>query len=175
LLHQFDQEGPIAQVALLSALGKFPHPVTRERILSALADPDPEIRKSACAALGNFNDPEIIFRLFSAMQNDIDWRVRSAAIKALSALQPSNVADSLVARFAADSDPMVRREILNAFQELQHYALPEQIYDLLLDPDLANPCYEYLFAHKEHFVKQLQDAALSRSPAIRHVLRALLN
>ena len=74
-----------------------------------------------------------------------------------------------------DPDPLVRKEILQTFQELGLNDPPGEVYELLLDKNLSDSVYEFLLPNKERFAKQLQEASSSQSPAIRHILKAILS
>jgi HEAT repeat protein len=171
---QFEKENPIGQTALLKALGHFRSARSRELLLKALNSEDPEIRLTACESLGIFNESEIVFRLFTLMQNDPEWSVRAAAIRALTEIRPFRLQEALLERLKADNDHFVKKEILHSLQKLGLDYLPSGICELLLDKDLADPAYEFLTTSRERFLKQLQEASRTQSPAIRRILKEII-
>ncbi len=170
---QFEKENPIGQTALLKGLGHFRSSKSRELLLNALNSEDAEIRLTACESLGIFNESEIVFRLFTLMQNDPEWSVRAAAIRALTEIKPFRLQEALLERLKADNDPFVRKEILHSLQRLGLDYLPSGICELLLDKDLADPAYEFLIASRQRFLKQLQETSRTQSPAIRRILKEI--
>lgn len=170
----FEKENPIGKTALIKALGNFRTRKSREIILKALNSDDPEIRKTACESLGIFNESDIVFRLFTLMQNDADWTVRAAAIRSLCAIRPFRLQEALLERLQTDPDPYVRKEILNALQKLEIHFLPAGVCGLVVNKDLADAAYNFLTAFRNRFSKQIQESAQSHSPAVRRILKTIV-
>jgi HEAT repeat protein len=170
---QFEKENPIGQTALLKGLGHFRSAKSREFLLKALNSEDAEIRVTACESLGIFNESEIVFRLFTLMQNDPEWSVRAAAIRALTQIKPFRLQEALLERLKTDNDAFVRKEILHSLQKLGLDYLPSGICGLLLDKDLADPAYEFLTSSRQRFLKQLQEASRNEAPAVRRILKEI--
>ncbi|PWT87338.1 MAG: hypothetical protein C5B54_12510 [Acidobacteria bacterium] len=174
-LQQVDTENPIARSVLLRGLGQFRGPAFKEVLLKYLNSDDPEIRKSACESLGMFNENDIVFRLFTLLQNDPDWSVRVSAIRALTNIHPFRLQEALLERLRVDDDPFVRREILYSLQKLGTDYVPSEIYEYLVSKNLADPTYDFLNSAKARFAKQIQEASRSQPPAIRQILKRILN
>jgi HEAT repeat protein len=171
---QFEKENPIGKTALLKGLGHFRTPKSREILLKALNSEDAEIRKAVCESLGIFNESDIVFRLFTLMQNDADWTVRAAAIRALSAIRPFRLQEALLERLQLDPDPYVRKEILKCLQKLEIHYMPAGICALVVNKDLADAAYDFLMAFQNRFSKQIQESAQSHPPAVRRILKTIL-
>lgn len=170
---QFEKENPIGKTALIKALGNFRTRKSREILLNALNSDDPEIRKTACGSLGIFNESDIVFRLFTLMQNDADWTVRAAAIRALCAIRPFRLQEALLERLVADPDPYVRKEILSSLQKMEIHFLPTGVCGLVVNKDLADAAYDFLIAFRNRFSKQIQESAQSHPPAVRRILKTI--
>ncbi len=171
---QFEKENPIGQTALLKGFGRFRTSKSREILLKALNSEDAEIRKTVCESLGIFNESDIVFRLFTLMQNDPDWPVRAAAIRSLTAIRPFRLQEALLERLQVDPDPFVRKEILNSLQKLEINYLPSGVCGLLIHKDLADTAYDFLMASRQRFSKQIQESAQSQPPAIRRILKTIV-
>ncbi len=171
---QFEKENPIGKTAILKALGHFRTPKSREILLKALNFNDAEIRKTVCESLGIFNESDIVFRLFTLMQNDVDWTVRAAAIRALCAIHPFRLQEALLERLQLDPDPFVRKEILNSLQKLEIQFLPAGVCGLVVNKDLADAAYDFLIALRNRFSKQIQESARSHPPAVRRILKTIV-
>jgi HEAT repeat protein len=171
---QFEKENPIGQTALLKGLGKFRSPRSRELLLHSLNSEDAEIRLTACESLGIFNESEIVFRLFTLMQNDPEWSVRAAAIRALTEIKPFRLQEALLERLKTDDDPFVKKEILRSLQKLGLDYLPPGICELLVDKDLADPTYDFLTTSRHRFLKQLQEVSRSQSPSVRRIVKEII-
>jgi HEAT repeat protein len=170
---QFEKENPIGKTALLKGLGHFRTPKSREILLKALNSEDSEIRKAVCESLGIFNESDIVFRLFTLMQNDSDWSVRAAAIRALSTIRPFRLQEALIERLQLDPDPFVRKEILNSLQKLEIQYLPTGVCGLVVDKNLADAAYDFLMTFRNRFSKQIQESARSHPPAVRRILKTI--
>jgi HEAT repeat protein len=171
---QFDKENPIGKTAILKALGHFRTPKSREILLKALNSDDAEIRKAVCESLGIFNESDIVFRLFTLMQNDADWTVRAAAIRALCAIRPFRLQEALLERLQLDPDPFVRKEILSSLQKLEIHFLPTGVCGLVVNKNLADAAYDFLMAFRNRFSKQIQESARSHPPAVRRILKTIV-
>jgi HEAT repeat protein len=171
---QFEKENPIGKTAIIKALGNFRTRKSREIILKALNSDDPEIRKTACESLGIFNESDIVFRLFTLMQNDADWTVRAAAIRSLCAIRPFRLQEALLERLQADPDPYVRKEILISLQKLEIHFLPTGVCGLVVNKDLADAAYDFLCTFRNRFSKQIQESAQSHPPAVRRILKTIV-
>ncbi|HSP05905.1 MAG TPA: HEAT repeat domain-containing protein, partial [Acidobacteriota bacterium] len=174
-LHQVETETPIGRAVLLRCLGQFRHPQTKDTLLRYLNSDDPEIRKSACESLSYFSDSDIVFRLFTLMQNDPDWGVRVAAVRALAAIRPFRLQEALLERLRADTDPFVRKEILTSLQKLGIDYPPQEVYEFLLDRHLADAAYEFLMNGRQKFAKQIQEASAKQPPAVRRILKTIVS
>ena len=172
-LQQIESESPIGKSVLIRNLGQFRHSQTKEPILKHLNSEDPEIRKAACESLRFFNDSDIVFRLFTLMQNDPDWGVRVAAIRSLTVIRPFRLQEALLERLRADADPFVRKEILSSLQKIGIDHPPQEIFDFLMDRHLADTAYEFLVTLAPKLTKQIQEAAALQSPAVRRILKTI--
>lgn len=175
LIEQLSTETPIAVAVILKGLGQFRRPACKELLLKYLNSDDPEIRKSACESLGVFNDNDIVFRLFTLLQNDTDWGVRVAAVRALTNIRPFRLQEALLERLRADEDPFVRKEILTSLQKLGVDHVPQEVYAFLLDQNLADTTYDFLVSVRFRFSKQIQEAMRFQSPAIRRILKTIVS
>lgn len=174
-LHQVETETPVGRAVLLRCLGQFRHSQTKDTLLRYLNSEDPEIRKSACESLRYFNDSDIVFRLFTLMQNDSDWSVRVAAVQSLTAIRPFRLQEALLERLRADNDPFVRKEILASLQKLGIDYPPHEVYEFLLDRHLADAAYDFLVSSQQKFAQQIQEAAPNQSPAVRRILKTIVS
>ncbi|HET6267417.1 MAG TPA: HEAT repeat domain-containing protein, partial [Acidobacteriota bacterium] len=173
-IKQFETEGPMGKSVLLSALKPFRIHATKELLLKNLNSEDPQIRKSACESLGGFNENEIVFHLFTMLQNDPDWSVRVSTIRALTHIKPFRLQQALLERLKVDSDPLVRKEILDSIQKLGIDYVPQEVYGFLLDRDLADSAYEFLDSVKSRLGRQIVEASRTQSPAIRRILNRII-
>jgi HEAT repeat protein len=174
LTEQLETEIPIAKAVILKGLGQFRRPACKEILLKYLNSDDPEIRKSACESLGVFNDNDIVFRLFTLLQNDTDWGVRVAAVRSLTNIRPFRLQEALLERLRDDDDPFVRKEILSSLQKLSVDHLPTEVYEFLLDRNLADTTYEFLVSVRQRFAKQIQEAIKFQAPAVRRILKTII-
>lgn len=174
-LHQIETETPIGRAVLLRCLGQFRHSQTKETLLKYLNSEDPEIRKSACESLQYFNESEIVFRLFTLLQNDPDWGVRVVAVRSLTTIRPFRLQEALLERLRADTDTFVRKEILASLQKLGLDTPPQEIYDFLVDKHLADTAYEFLINSRQKFAKQIQEASANQPPAVRRILKTIVS
>ena len=174
-LHQVETETPIGRAVLLRCLGQFRHSQTKETLLRYLNSEDPEIRKSSCESLQFFNDSDIVFRLFTLLQNDPDWGVRVCAVRSLTTIRPFRLQEALLERLRIDTDPFVRKEILASLQKLGIDHPPQELYEFLLDNHLADTAYDFLVNSSQKFAKQIQEASANQSPAIRRILKTIVS
>lgn len=175
LLQQLETENPIARATLLQSLKRFRTQAAKEQLLKYLNSEDPELRKNACESLGMFSDNDIVFHLFTLLQSDSDWRVRVAAVQSLTNIRPFRLQQALLERLKLDDDPLVRKQILVSILKLGIDYVPEEVYAFLLDKNLADGAYEFLNAVKSRFAKQIQEAYKSQSPAVRRILKTIVN
>jgi len=153
-----------AKIALAEALGRFKSPVAAKALLPFLDDSDPNVRRTAVAALSNIADPSTTAPLIAAARSrSTDGPARAAAAAALGAIATRETAaalsellrdpDTFVAAAAAtgmrragsvcqgeivralsDPDPTVRRLAADAAGGL---ADPAPAIDALGDGDAA--------------------------------------
>ncbi|HSE40459.1 MAG TPA: HEAT repeat domain-containing protein, partial [Acidobacteriota bacterium] len=108
------------------------------------------------------------------MQNDPEWSVRAAAIRALTEIKPFRLQEALLERLKTDDDPFVKKEILRSLQKLGLDYLPPGICELLVDKDLADPTYDFLTTSRHRFLKQLQEVSRSQSPSVRRIVKEII-
>lgn len=175
LTQQIETENPIARATLLRCLKQFRSPASKDLLLKHLNSEDAELRKSACESLGAFSDNDIVFHLFTLLQNDPDWRVRVATIDALTDIKPFRLQQALLERLKQDSDPLVRRQILASLLKLGIDSVPDELYGFLLDRHLADSAYQFLNTIKSRFSKQIKEAYKNQPPAVRRILKTIVN
>ncbi|MFM7323238.1 MAG: HEAT repeat domain-containing protein, partial [Armatimonadota bacterium] len=123
-----------AKVALVEALGRFKSPVAARAILSFLDDPDPNVRRTAVAALSNIADLGTAPRLIAAARSSAtDGPARASAATALGAIATDTTAAAL-ADLLRDSDTFVASSAAAAMRRAGAVAAP-WIRIALTDPD----------------------------------------
>lgn len=105
---------PVLRMQALLALGKLEDDRVTRQLLSALADPDPLVRQTACELLGDRRESTAVGPLSERLTGDVSVDVRLAAADALAEIGTREAAEALY-RSLADADPAIRlhaRELL---------------------------------------------------------------
>lgn len=169
---QLQQENPIGQAAILRCLRNSKEPGNGDLLLSYLNHPDAEIRAAACESLSCFDSDQVRKRLLFFLENDPSWNVRVAAIRSLDQLHPDGYQQKLVERLQQDNDASVRREILNSLQKSEGPDFPDDIFDFLRDPALADSAYQFLVS-RTYQKEQILQRAATCAPAVRHIVQKI--
>jgi len=125
-----DQDREIRRSAV-RMLGRIKDPNTVSHLIGSLADPDPEVRTSAIAALisiGKNALPEITAAFESG-----DLRIREGAMEILAGIGEPAVASLIV--YLRSDDPAVRRRATVILGEIGSHEAHEPLTDLLRDTD----------------------------------------
>jgi len=172
-----DGESPGRRNAAAEALVRC-GPRVVPQLVSALADPDPDVRKLLIDTLASGNDPRAEQALVSALA-DPDPNVRAAAAEALGALGGSAAPGALrdlVRR--AEEDPLVRLAALRALAALDAPLAPAELVPLLDDAILRPAALDLLGRSEEEVAPALLkwlacSSRASRIAAARSLLRVI--
>ena len=102
-------------------------------LISALKDPDVQVRRAAVQSLANHDDPRAVPALIAALKDD-DAEVRTGAAEALGQLEDERASPGLVGALS-DKHKDVRRAALSALQSLPGQVPVEAILSALGDSD----------------------------------------
>jgi HEAT repeat protein len=174
LFQSLPKENPIGQAAILRALAKGDANRVVPVLQTYLNHEIPEIRAAVCESLSRFPTNEIILLLLDRFNQDRTWSVRLSALRALTKIQPPKFSSILHEKISSESDPLVKKEILSALQHVQEDFFPEIIFELLIDPELADDACAYLRSHISRKDSILQQAAHCR-PSLRRIVRKTLD
>ncbi|HEX9038156.1 MAG TPA: HEAT repeat domain-containing protein [Ktedonobacterales bacterium] len=105
-----------------------------EFYLAALSNPDPRMRRQACAALEVMGDPRAIAPLLTLLTSDEHEGVRANAARALGTLGDGRAPLLLALR---DSSPNVRANAVMALEKLGDRSTVAALTPLLDDPDMT--------------------------------------
>ena len=113
------------RTSALRALGRTPgDPKTRERLRSALGDPDAWVRYYACQALGKLRDEPATPAIAQLLADDFG-QVRVAAVEALAHLPGQPAFDALSAVLASDDADLRRAALIALGLSKRAEALPK--------------------------------------------------
>jgi HEAT repeat protein len=104
---------PVAQIAILRALGNAGDPRSLPALRVALANSEPSVRKVAVEALRSIAEPTVDGLIAQVMLGDTDPDVRQGAVFA-SARRPIDTMLATLTRASADRDDDVRIEVAKA-------------------------------------------------------------
>jgi HEAT repeat protein/beta-lactamase regulating signal transducer with metallopeptidase domain len=88
-------------------------------LMTALADRDTEVRRSAAMALGSLGDPRSVEALMQALRKDTDAGVREMAAWALGELEDRRAVPALSAALREDREPGVRNKAAWALGQIE--------------------------------------------------------
>jgi HEAT repeat protein len=171
-MQQLERENPIGKAVLLRCLGKTRNANVVSVLLTYLKNNDPELRASACEAIGFFQSKELIEPLSTMMIEDRAWNVRNAAIRSLVRIQRIGFEQLLWKRLEEDPEPVVKKAILEIMTESGSANFPDIIFDFLEDPQLADAAYEFL-SNKANRKDQILQRAETRAPTIRRIVHRI--
>jgi HEAT repeat protein len=152
---------PDAVEVLLDALKRRQHPGTRiavqldrspqhlgHRLRSLLTDADPVVRRWSATLLGRYSDVDGLERDLAQAAQDVDPRVRKAAIQSLGAIGETLAAET-ARRLLNDPVPFVRAAAVRAISALERDDLAEDVAARLGDRDwwvrfAAKQCLEQM-------------------------------
>lgn len=104
-------------------------------LVTALADPDVEVRRAAVHSLGQLGDTTVVAALTQALANDADEGVRRAAAWALGQLEQASAVPALSAALRHDHDLEVRRNCAWALGQIEDASAVDALGAVLNDPD----------------------------------------
>ncbi|MFX1386485.1 MAG: HEAT repeat domain-containing protein [Promethearchaeota archaeon] len=105
--------------------------ISKQLAITAVTDPDPEVRKEAVDTLGDFEDNRVLGVLTYVLLNDPDENVRKEAADELGNLHHPLSLDTL-AKALKDESAIVRKEAIEGLKKIKKLTKPkEKIEDKL--------------------------------------------
>ena len=133
LLKEYDDNDsqPLLRRSILEALGKIGDPSAWDKVESALADSNTDLRAAAVATIGSYPGKGDPIALLTSALRDAQPSVRAAGSVAAKALKPAGLKDLLVYRVKKDPDAKVRVAALQALASYDDG--PSSVLDFLSD------------------------------------------
>jgi hypothetical protein len=101
------ERDPLIRLEIIRTLGKYPGAAADDILKRALADPDIQVRVTACEAWGRRGDTQSVELLSDMLKSDVDADVRMAAAKALGETK-NPAATAPLGQALNDSDPALQ-------------------------------------------------------------------
>ncbi len=101
--------------------------ISKQLAITAVTDPDPEVRKEAVDTLGDFGEKKVLGVLSHVLLNDPDEEVRKEAADELGDLHHPYSMDVL-AKALKDESPLVRKEAIEGLKKIKKKIKPEKQY-----------------------------------------------
>ena len=102
-----------------AAVDSRAHNLAVPSLITALADRDVEVRRSAATALGELGDPRAVEALMQALRKDSDAGVREMAAWALGELEDRRAVAALSVALREDREPRVRNKAAWALGQIE--------------------------------------------------------
>ena len=99
--------------------------ISKQLAITAVTDPDLEVRKEAVVTLGDFGDTKVLGVLTYVMLNDPDENVRMEATDELGDLHHPYSMDAL-AKALKDESPLVRKEAIEGLKKIKKKTKPKE-------------------------------------------------
>ena len=99
--------------------------ISKQLAITAVTDPDPEVRKEAVDTLGEFEDNRVLGVLTYVLLNDPDENVRKEAADELGDLHHPFSLDTL-AKALKDESALVRKEAIEGLKKIKKKSKPKE-------------------------------------------------
>ncbi len=99
--------------------------ISKQLAMTAVSDPDPEVRKEAIDTLGDFEEKSILGVLTYVLMNDPDENVRKAAADELGDIHHPYSLDAL-AKALKDESAIVRKEAIEGLKKIKKNIKPQE-------------------------------------------------
>ncbi|MFX1593655.1 MAG: HEAT repeat domain-containing protein, partial [Promethearchaeota archaeon] len=99
--------------------------ISKQLAITAVTDPDPEVRKEAVDTLGDFEDNRVLGVLTYVLLNDPDENVRKEAADELGNLHHPLSLDTL-AKALKDESAIVRKEAIEGLKKIKKLTKPKE-------------------------------------------------
>ncbi len=99
--------------------------ISKQLAITAVTDPDPEVRKEAVDTLGSFGEKKVLGVLSYVLLNDSNEEVRKEAADELGDLHHPYSMDVL-AKALKDESPLVRKEAIEGLKKIKKKIKPEK-------------------------------------------------
>lgn len=99
--------------------------ISRQLAMTAVSDPDPDVRKEAVDTLGDFGDTKVLGVLTYVLLNDPDEHVRKEAADELGDLHHPYSLDAL-ALALKDESAIVRKEAIEGLKKIKNKTKPKE-------------------------------------------------
>jgi len=100
--------------------------ISKQLAITAVTDPDPEVRKEAVDTLGDFGDNRVLGVLTYVLLNDLDENVRKEAADELGDLHHPFSLDAL-AKALKDESVIVRKEAIEGLKKIKKKTKPKEM------------------------------------------------
>ncbi len=100
--------------------------ISKQLAMTAVSDPDPEVRKEAVDTLGDFEDKSVLGVFTYILLNDPDENVRKAAADELGDIHHPYSLDAL-AKALKDESALVRKEAIEGLKKIKKNTKSKQI------------------------------------------------
>ena len=101
--------------------------ISKQLAITAVTDPDPEVRREAVDTLGDFGEKKVLGVLSYVLLNDPNEEVRKEAADELGDLHHPYSMDVL-AKALKDESPSVRKEAIEGLKKIKKKIKPEKQY-----------------------------------------------
>jgi hypothetical protein len=101
--------------------------ISKQLAITAVTDPDPEVRKEAVDTLGDFGEKKVLGVLSYVLLNDPNEEVRKEAADELGDLHHPYSMDVL-SKALKDESPLVRKEAIEGLKKIKKKIKPEKQY-----------------------------------------------
>ncbi|MHA2283777.1 MAG: HEAT repeat domain-containing protein [Promethearchaeota archaeon] len=101
--------------------------ISKQLAITAVTDPDPEVRKEAVDTLGDFGEKKVLGVLSYVLLNDPNEEVRKEAADELGDLHHPYSMDVL-SKALKDESPLVRKEAIEGLKKIKRKIKPEKQY-----------------------------------------------
>jgi hypothetical protein len=103
--------------------------ISKQLAMTAVSDPDPEVRKEAIDTLGEFEDNRILGVLTYVLLNDPNENVRKEAADELGDLHHPYSLETL-SKALKDESPLVRKEAIEGLKKIKKKTKPKEVTEV---------------------------------------------
>jgi hypothetical protein len=111
------ENDPVIRTEIVRALGKHTVPSATQTAISAMKDPDTDVRVAACETLGRRGGPQAVTALCDALKIDLEPEVRMSAAKALGQTHDTSAVAVLGAALS-DEDPAMQYLAVQSLKQI---------------------------------------------------------